>query len=94
MFAHCATLAHWSLRMHEREWRAQRCVAVETEERQVHAFPTSWYRIHPSMFTDAHETLQELHPSDFVTPLDTALRDFIRFRDGRGAYPARWEDPL
>ncbi len=62
--------------------------------RQVHAFPTSWYRIHPSMFTDAHETLQELHPSDFVTPLDTALRDFIRFRDGRGAYPARWEDPL
>ena len=48
---------------------------------QVHAFPTSWYRIYPSMFTNAHEALQELDPDRFVTPLDAIIRDFLRFRE-------------
>ena len=48
---------------------------------QVHAFPTSWYRIFPSMFTNAHEALQELDPDKFVTPLDAIIRDFLRFRE-------------
>ena len=48
---------------------------------QVHAFPTSWYRIFPSMFTNAHEALQELDPDKFLTPLDAIIRDFLRFRE-------------
>ncbi len=47
----------------------------------MHAFPTSWYRIYPSMFTNAHEALQELDPERFVTPLDAIIRDFLRFRE-------------
>ena len=47
----------------------------------MHAFPTSWYRIFPSMFTNAHEALQELDPDKFLTPLDAIIRDFLRFRE-------------
>ena len=53
----------------------------QASRHQVHAFPTAWYRIFPSMFTNAHEALQQLDPDKFVTPLDAIIRDFLRFRE-------------
>tara|TARA_B110001452_G_scaffold226673_1_gene201176 strand:+ start:831 stop:2162 length:1332 start_codon:yes stop_codon:yes gene_type:complete len=54
--------------------------ALELVHEEVHAFPSAWYRIYPSMFTDEHEQVQALNPEEFVSPLDEVLRDFLRYR--------------
>ena len=50
--------------------------ALELVHEEIHAFPSAWYRIYPSMFTDEHEQVQALNPEEFVSPLDEVLRDF------------------
>ena len=52
----------------------------ELVDEEVHAFPSSWYRVYPSLLTDAHGDLQLTSPSDFVTQSDALVRDFLAFR--------------
>ena len=53
---------------------------LELVDEEVHAFPSSWYRVYPSLLTDEHEELQAIKPEDFVTPADALLSDFLRYR--------------
>uniref|UniRef100_A0A7S3C5N6 Tubulin--tyrosine ligase-like protein 9 n=1 Tax=Haptolina ericina TaxID=156174 RepID=A0A7S3C5N6_9EUKA len=56
-----------------------RSIILEVVDEEVHAFPSSWYRIYPSLFSSSHVSLQRISPL-FSTSRDALLRDFLAYR--------------
>ena len=58
--------------------RLERAV-VRMANNDVAAWPTRWYRIFPSLLSDASSSLREMLPPQIATtPLDDALHEWVR----------------